>query len=225
MNQSMNQKRVKENTNLWIHTDSEFKGLPVMADRGSLISEYLDRAYNTIQKALDHYPRVFAIRFDLRYPTDITLPGEQLTNQAIERFVASLKAKIKHNRTTALKLNERIHDTVVRYIWVREYSNNGKPHYHFLLLLNRDAFHTLGNFNSGNENMFRRIVSAWASALHLTYEQAKGLIHVPDNPVYHVTRNNEDSSFSDLFYRVSYFCKVATKRYSDGEHSFGCSQG
>lgn len=48
------------------------------------------------------------------------------------------------------------------------YGQQGKPHYHVAILLNRDAFCSLGHFQPGRDNLFNRLVSAWGSALGLT---------------------------------------------------------
>ena len=73
-------------------------------------------------------------------------------------------------------------------------------------MLNHDAYFTLGDYTIAGyrgdrdmpvdhsresaKNMAERISLAWASALGLSMEQAGGLVHFPDNPVYSVTRND-----------------------------------
>lgn len=221
MQYTVNNPRLKANPNLTQFAGNNYAGLPIQANKGPFALEYLDGVYATIQRALADYPRLFAVRFDLHYPRNQALPAEAGSSVVIDRFVASLKAKIRHDRSRAAELNKRVHDTVVRYVWVKEYGAESRPHYHFLLLLNRDAYHTLGFFNSQNENLYSRIVSAWASALQLTWDEALGLVHIPDNPTYQVRDSVE---FAALFYRVSYMCKVKTKRYGGWEHAFGCSR-
>jgi hypothetical protein len=115
-----------------------------------------------------------------------------------------------------------IHDSKVRYVWAREIGYLGKPHYHVLILLNRDAFTALGKFELGRENIFNRLVEAWASALRLTLDECNGLVHIPDNPTYQLDRDDE-RELQELFFRASYLCKAATKVYGDGQHGFGCS--
>jgi hypothetical protein len=213
--------RLRTNLNLTQFTGSHYAGLPIQVNKGPFVLEYLERVHETIQRALTDYPRLLAIRFDLHYPYHQVLPDDAATSSVMQRFVDSLKAKIKHDRYRAGVNNMRVHDTVVRYVWVKEYGVEGRPHYHFLLLLNRDAYHTLGFFNSQHENLYSRIVSAWESALRLTWDEALGLVQIPKNPTYHVRNSNE---FADLFFRVSYMCKVKTKRYGGWEHAFGCSR-
>lgn len=221
MTHSIYNTRLKANSNLTQFSGSSYAGLPILADKGPFALEYLDSVYATIQRALADYPRLFAIRFDLHYSLNQGLPDDAHSSDVINRFVESLKAKIRHDRSRAAKYQQRVHNTVVRYVWVKEYGIKGRPHYHFLLLLNRDAYHTLGFFNSQHENLYSRIVSAWESALRLPWGEALGLVHIPENATYHVCDNDE---FARLFNRVSYMCKVATKRYGNWERVFGCSR-
>ncbi|MEA3172408.1 MAG: hypothetical protein QOI97_5356 [Pseudomonas sp.] len=45
-----------------------------------------------------------------------------------------------------------------------------------------DAFNALGKFEPGRDNMFNRLVEAWASALGLSVEAVSGLVEIPPNP-------------------------------------------
>ena len=67
----------------------------------------------------------------------------------------------------------------------------GKPHYHFLILLNRDAFHRIDKFEPGSDNISNRLVEAWTSALKLSVDEFSGLVHIPDNPTYNLRRDDE----------------------------------
>ena len=100
----------------------------------------------------------------------------------------------------------------------------GKPHYHFLILLNRDAYSTLGHFDSDLENMSSRIRGAWASALAITWEQSAGLVEFPKNSTYRINNTEGDPATAELVMRASYLCKAATKQYGDRRHSFGYSR-
>jgi hypothetical protein len=92
-----------------------------------------------------------------------------------------------------------------------------------MFLLNRDAYRSLGDYLSGNSNLMHRIVEAWASALGIEAFAARGLVYIPDNAVYHVDADNPDS-IADCFRRASYLCKVRSKDFHDGSHSFGNSR-
>lgn len=215
--------RHPSNTNLSLHYENIYQGLPVQVEKGPFISEYLNRLYQTMDQALSQYPRVFAFRFDLRLPAEIQLPDFVFTNQVIERFMESFKAKIANNRRQARQLNKYAHDSKVRYVWAREQGQHGKPHYHLAILLNRDAFTALGKFETGRDNMFNRLEQAWASALGLSVEAVRGLVELPRNPCYHLNLG-ELGGQAEFFHRASYLCKAATKVFGDGSHGFGASR-
>jgi len=214
--------RLTSNPNLRIFTGSQFKGLPVMVSKGPFIYEYLDRTLDTINLSLSDYSRVCAIRFDLRFPDGSYY--DHATNTIIQTFIKSLRAKVKHDRARAAKSNNRSHNTTVRYIWSREVDSSINPHYHFILLLNKDAYFSVGSFDPGpkKESMASRIEDAWRSALGLPYWDIRGLVQRPDNAVYHINRNQE--CVPDLFYRASYMCKEDTKVFGCGSHAFGASR-
>lgn len=215
--------RHPENHNLRLYYEDTFEGLPLMIEKGPFVREYLERLKVTVDLALAQYPRVLAFRADLRLPENPELPAYAFTNEVISRFFASFKAKIQRNRALALDRGV-LHDSGVHYVWSREVGGKGRPHYHLLILVNRDAFFTMGRLGSDKPNMIRRMEEAWASALDLAVEQVIGLVHIPDNAQFRVDRGNAEE-LSRLFIRASYLCKVATKSYGDRHRSFDCSRG
>ncbi|MNU38763.1 inovirus Gp2 family protein [uncultured Pseudomonas sp.] len=215
--------RHSDNTNLILHNDTTFQNWPIQEDKGPFIKQYLNRLQQTMQCALAQYPRVFAFRVDLRLPMGIQPPDYAYTNEVIERFIGSFKAKIKHNRSMARQSNPYAHDSKVRYVWAREQGQHGKPHHHLAILLNYDAFNSLGKFELGRDNMFNRLGEAWASALGLSVEAVGGLVEIPNNPYYHLHRDDLVGQ-ALFFHRTSYLCKSATKAFGDGSHGFGCSR-
>jgi hypothetical protein len=215
--------RHPKNTNLTLHYENTYLGLAVQVDKAPFIQEYLSRLHQTVSRSLNQYPRVFAFRFDLRLPANIQLPDYAFTNEVIDRFIESFKAKIKHNRQMAKLVNKYAHDTKVRYVWAREQGQQGRPHHHFAILLNYDAFNALGKIESGRDNMFNRLERAWASALGMSGEAVRGLVEIPDNPYYQLQRN-ELAGQAAFFYRASYLCKSGTKVFGDGSHAFVASR-
>jgi len=107
--------RHPNNTNLTLHYHSDYQGLPVQTERGPLVRDYLERLHLTMNKD----PRVFAFRFDLRLPADMHDLECYCSNAAINRFIESFKAKIRHNRKMAQVERTYIHDSKVRYVWAR----------------------------------------------------------------------------------------------------------
>lgn len=194
-----------------------------MASKGPFIYEYLDKLKLAIERAVGEYPRVFAFRCDLHFPTHLQLREQAYSNTVISKFFESFKAKIAHNRRMAAQQGGRAHSCNVRYVWAREQGEGSQVHhYHLLILLNQDAFFTLGKLESDNANIFHRLEEAWASALGLPVHCVRGLVHIPDNATYRIHRD-EPMGLAALFHRASYLCKAATKVYGYGHHGFGCS--
>ncbi|MFT2186122.1 inovirus Gp2 family protein [Pseudomonas putida] len=221
-------RRFSENRNLRLYSADTFQGLPIMGGKGPFILGYLEALSRTINLALDQYPRVIAFRVDLRLPRFGGIPDDALSNRVISRFIESFKAKIEHNREKAREQNKYAHDCRVRYVWARERSEAGRQHYHLLILLNRDAYYTIGRLQPQRPNMISRMQEAWASALKCEVEQVRGLVHIPSNAEYRVDREVRPGNVDylpDLFHRASYLCKAATKRYGEGAHGFGFSRG
>lgn len=215
-------KRHPDNSNLHLHYESTFRGLSVLTSYIPLITEYLQGVHETTQLALSAHRRVFAVRFDLHFPGDDSVPESD--NTVISRFVDSLTHRIQSARERSVRLNGTAHQTEVRWCWVREIGQEGRPHYHFVLLLNKDAYHTVGRFQSARENTYSRLRSAWASALGIPVDDANGLVHIPANAEYHLSQD-DPSEMDRYFRRVSYLCKAATKVYGNRCRVFGCSRG
>lgn len=219
--------RHPDNHNLHLHYDDTFESLPVMVDKGPFIREYLSDLKHTIELAMAEYPRVLAFRVDLRLPRGIELPDYAYTNQAISRFFESFTKKIRYHQE---KVHERgyARGCKVRYVWSREIPQGTRPHYHVLILLNRDAYYTVGRLRSERVNMISRMEGAWASALGLSVEQIRGVVHIPESPEYRIDRYVRPGDLDELpalFRRASYLCKKATKSFGDRQRGFDTSRG
>ena len=215
--------RHSHNSNLSLYTNNQYAGLPVQSSPGPLIEQYLSRIWQVTVQALNQHPRTFAFRCDLRFPAN-GVCNQMEDNCVIERFMASFKAKLRHNRDKARLVNPYAHDSAVRYIWCREYGRHGTPHYHCVIFLNNDAFHTLGRFLPGRNNLFNRLQGAWASALGMAIDSVNGLVEIPSGACWQLPGDNP-AVWNDFFYRVSYLAKAQTKHYSLGLHAFGSSRG
>lgn len=212
------------NKNHHLHADDEYRSMPLVDGGYVMVQEYLDSLNRVMVQALQAHGKVFAFRFDLHLPSNAEASSQACSNQIVSRFIESLKAKIRHNRMTARMTCSQVHDTRVRYFWVREVGVQGRVHYHFVVLLNGHAFNWLGNYRPMGDNMANRIWEAWASALGVTVECAMSLVHFPKNPSYILFRN-EFPSIQAFFQRASYLCKASTKQYGYGHHAYGASRG
>lgn len=220
--------RHSDNPNLHLYWENTFEGMQIMSEKGPFILEYLVATKRTIERAVDHYPRVLAFRIDLRFPQDAELSDDAYTNAVISRFIESFKAKIRHDRARAQGRNPCARDSRVRYVWAREVGRNRRPHYHLLILLNRDAYYGVGRLVSRRANNVRRMEEAWASALKLPVDQVWGLVHIPEQSEYRINRYiraGDHDALPELFHRVSYLCKAATKSFGDRQRGFDTSRG
>lgn len=217
-------KRHPGNSNLTIWDEPDYRGLELMADKGPFITEYLEKLWQTTQRALWYYPRVFAGRIDLKFPEGYGMPEDFVHNTVLRRFVESFRAQLEADQARAAREGRRVHHTELLYFWVREFSSTGQAHYHFAFMLNHDAYHTLGRLNSDRVNMFHRLQWAWASALRLDASEIRGLVNIPKNAEFSLSRACGDVGVAAFFHRTSYFCKAATKVYSGRTRNCDCSR-
>ena len=226
--------RHQRNSNLVLIEGQDcWEGLPVQTKCGPLAIPYLKRMRETILAAVGEYPRTLAIRFDVRFPKDY----KGSYTAVISRFIESLKAILKADEIRRAREGKRVHPCRLRYFWVKEWSKSHHWHYHVCIFLNADAYFTLGLFKKGSDeangdtegsrNMADRIKQALSSALGLSKEESKGLVHFPMNPTYRINKRCScwEEEFAELFHRVSYFAKADTKRYGDNSKHFSCSRG
>ncbi|WP_288443379.1 inovirus Gp2 family protein [uncultured Serratia sp.] len=208
---------------------------------GPLNQTYVDRITGTIGKAMKQYPRLLAIRIDLRFPDEedrVDCPTQCYRGpDVISRFINSMKAQVKADLKRKKKAGKRGLNCKLRYVWVREFGNKGGgKHYHVLLLVNKDVYSWPGyylteRFSDGiseRYNLSHMVVRAWLKAIGRGTEEKKyhGLVHFPEQGYYLITRNHVFMAdiLNDLTDRALYLAKMRSKDTSDGYRSFGCSQ-
>lgn len=208
-------------TNLLIYNKYQYNGMPIIWQRGPYIYNYLQRIDQAIQAALQDHSSIMAIRVDLKLPPQFDGRSQPFKRPVFSRFIASLKAKIERRRAYTERSGMRFHNTKVHYVWTREFTQNGNPHYHCVLFFNKQTFRGLGEFNPRSQSLYGMISSAWASALEMEVDLADGLVSIPKNATYRIRRGEQ---YDDLFYRVSYFAKLASKKFGLASHNFGTSR-
>nr|WP_067286899.1 inovirus Gp2 family protein [Marinobacterium profundum] len=214
----MYQKRVPGNHNLTFWNESDYRGWPVY-NGGLLVKEYLDRLLYVIDNATQDFTRVFAVRVDLRCagPTGDIISS----NEVIDRFKKSLDSRLDSYQKRRARQGKRVCRSAVRMVWARELKDSRTPHYHLLLLFNREQFHRLGEYHSVSGSLMTMIRDAWYSALGLSLHLAPGLVYIPENAEYHLNRSDHYAQLPALFFRASYLCKVDTKCFGQGLQNFG----
>ena len=209
--------------------------MPCQDGCGEFNNEYLNKINHAMQITTSEYNRVFAFRVDLRLPSDLENyhirhaddPCHRYTKMRgdVSRFIESFKSIIKCDLIAKVKRGKRVYACKPRFIWCKERNESISYHYHMLILLNKDAYFTLGTFDSDTSMAFK-VQKAWSSALGLIdVNHAKRLVHFPANSSYFIDRNSElfERQYEDLFYRTSYLAKVETKDYGGKQRNFGYS--
>jgi hypothetical protein len=187
--------------------------------------DYQSSIATTVENALQSHNRVTAIRVDLRLSDNFD--GSVLTSSIMTRFIESLKAKVAADLKRKQQAWQRNLACNLKYAWVREVGPiNGKMHFHALLLLNKDVYHSLGDFNEKSGNLSAMIRQAWCSALGLSFPEYQQLVHFPRGGVVYMDTNHQKFIQQQklVLDKADYLAKEATKHYGDGQRSFGCSR-
>ncbi|WP_421285476.1 inovirus Gp2 family protein [Aeromonas veronii] len=212
----------------------ELENLRVVAETkyGDISFEQLSTSVEVIANFLNKHPRVFAVRVDLRFPhipvmddpdMPTSFPPEVEEEKVIKRFIASLKSQIQAARHRKGKTGKPF---FLGFIWVKEQVTSQYPHYHVVLLFNRDNYGHLGDYsNLDGDNMATRIRKAWCRALRLAYLDYASLVHFPDDAEYRFDRRDADlhnETFYNFLVRIAYLFKLHSKVRDS--RNFGRSQ-
>lgn len=215
--------RHTQNQNLFLVYGNSYREMPILEQYTPMIKQYLDRTYDVLYRALTAHGRITAYRIDLHYPANEPLPECAYNNKPITSFIKAVRDQIDHNRrASALRFN-RVNDTEIHYIWCREIGITGRPHYHVYILVNAASYNVLGNWIKGRNNMGYRFISAWANAIGMDVEKARGLVQFPSENALHVVSRNDAVGIGLLYQHMSYLCKAYSKQYGGWLHSFDYS--
>lgn len=204
-----------------------------LSSNGPSNIKHIKRIKDTLNKSFREYHRTMILRIDLRLPENS--PYEK-DSTLITRFMESLKSQKNADRLNKISLRKRTHHCRIRYVWVREFNNKGRKHYHLALFFNQEAYAYPGTYKPDHEGKYRHnlaymIMEAWVRVLHLdqeeSYQQYYRLIQFPDNCHARLNMNglSYQSDYAVIMNRLSYLAKEYSKDYSDGKRNFGCSIG
>ena len=189
------------------------------------------KVLEVINSALTAHKRLMAIRVDCRFPNLLDDGrfnfADQYTDSVISRFIASLKAKLDADLIRKEQAWGRSLKNHLSYVWAREIGpRSQKPHYHLLLLMNKDVYHCLGDYQATEGTLASLISSAWCSALGLPAWQFGNLVSFPQNPVAYLDVNSGDfeQQLFTVLHRAAYLCKFETKQAEQGFRAFGTSR-
>lgn len=220
-------KRHPDNTALRLWWDSYYQNMLAQTQKGPLIENFLEKLLFVMNQARKDCNRLFALRIDLRYPTGTHASLIDFQNATISAFFQYLQWELDAAGT---KYHHKL-----RKVWCCEQDTSVNPHYHLLLLLNGDAYNGLGYVNQtpcGDyeyDNLFHRIVRAWARAINHPQQCMAGLVQVPRKPISNEMatwffRSDEQTVFAEIFYAASYLCKSYSKPIGQGVHCFDGSK-
>ena len=166
-----------------INADDDYKCIPILVER------LADEFYG----ALKLHSKVLVLRIDIHTHT----PG--LKNTTIEGLLRWLKQD--SNRNYRMKN--------IGHMWVREYGERKKTHWHLVLLLD-------GNKVQDSWSVVNKIKCYWEE------KKQYGLVKPVKNPYTKIIRGDTDS-FNEAFYRSSYLTKERTKNIGS-ERTYGSSR-
>ncbi|WP_034461571.1 inovirus Gp2 family protein [Buttiauxella noackiae] len=216
-------------------SEKEFEYLRLAAEDKyqSRISNYmLRRSLAVIYDFLKKNNRIFAVFVILRFAQshatdepDLPLCFQKDDEKAITRALDSLKSQLRAEHLRSGRAGE---PALPAYIWARERDTSEHPHYHLVLLFDREVYAYLGNYTKRDtDNMATRIQKAWCSAIGLDYPDYASRVHFPKNHSARLTRHDAltlSPDYYDFLLRVAYLAKYNTKDLSDGYRNLGTSQ-
>ncbi|EWH02095.1 YagK/YfjJ domain-containing protein [Halomonas sp. BC04] len=217
-----------DNSKLRLYYDNWYRGLPVQQHAlGPQIENYLETTQRVLQHTINQQCRTFVFRLDLRFPQAMPVGPIHADNACLSRFFYALRKELDAAGTK--------YHSEIRYLWCREQDTSDKPHYHLLLLLNYDAFRSLGSFSPSfdggydQNNLYHRCVRAWSWAIGWPLDDMAGRVHVATNhltrePCVYCLHRDDTATFAAVFYVASYLCKAYSKLVAKGYRCFDGSR-
>ncbi|EHH2421248.1 inovirus Gp2 family protein [Vibrio parahaemolyticus] len=198
---------------------TKFKGINLITREKELIESRVSKIYEVLTHAIECFPRTFAFRVDLRFPHSYKFDE---SFPYMTKFFASLESQITEELKRRKKRQVSVSQENMRYIWCKEIDKSEKPHYHLVILLNKDNFKSLGDFKRviiaerKCKHLYQMLLCAWSRVLGISLEDAHKSVYIPDNAAYQVRSSlGEDISmnhdFVSLFNRCIYLSKARTQ--------------
>ncbi|MBK8102735.1 MAG: inovirus Gp2 family protein [Cellvibrionales bacterium] len=210
------------NKNLTLFMGTHYRGFPVYQSPGGLILEYMDICHEQSLVMGCDCKKALLIRFDAKFPKYFDAEHMDTSNEVVSKFIKKLGRLLDQRERRKTLEGKRVSPHYMRYVWVREQSyDNDHWHYHFLLLVNKHTFRSVG-VTENVESLGGIVKTAWSHALKVHECDARGLIYIPSNAGYII--DYAVGMSAEAFYRISYMCKAKTKAYGLGSHVIGYSR-
>lgn len=214
---------VSDNKNIHsVEAKSAGRSYPICPGVQYVIPEYLDMIESVINGYVSKWPRTLAIRIDLHFPDDY-VPSQK---NYMGDFMRRLQSRIDADLARKSSDGKRVHKCELGYVWVREVGESCKPHYHVVILLNRDAYIGWSEYDPEAPGVYGMIYRAWAAALG-SEDMFRGAgVFFPHDGVYKFNNTpfSQDSDKGKLMTRLSYFAKADTKYYGWQRRNIGYSR-
>ncbi|MEN0634029.1 inovirus Gp2 family protein [Klebsiella aerogenes] len=216
-------------------TEKEFKALQQEAKEkydSSISWHMLRRTLDVIFNFSEKHDRLFTLRADFRFAQshvsgepDMPICFQKDDEKAITRAIESLKSQLREEHKRSGRASK---PSPFGYIWTRERVTGERPHYHLVLLFNKDVYGYLGDYSKPDaDNMGTRIQKAWCSAIGLEYPYYASRVEFPENHSAWFIRQDAltlSPDYYDFLLRVAYMAKEYSKDFHDGYRNFGTSQ-
>ncbi|PFG46222.1 uncharacterized protein DUF3296 [Vibrio sp. ES.051] len=197
----------------------EFKGINLITREKELIESRVRKIYEVLTHATNCFPRTFAFRVDLRFPSDYKFEEEF---PYMKKFFGSLESQIAEELKRRKRRFSSVSEERVRYIWCKEIDKSDNPHYHLVIFLNKDNFQSLGDFKRVIRDerkckyLYQMLLCAWSRVLGIELEDAHKVVYIPENATYKVRSFEGEEvagnyEFTSLFNRSIYLAKARTQ--------------
>ncbi|MEA3405896.1 MAG: inovirus-type Gp2 protein [Pseudomonadota bacterium] len=219
-------KRHPDNKELTLWYEPIYRNAQILTTKGPMVKEYLDGLIDTYVNHKQQYRKVFTVMVNLYFPANSSLE-QRVQQDYFKRFMASLNAQVEaHGQRKRAHGDGR--SNRIRFCRVYEDGQSRGLHIHAVLFFNGHSFRALGDFNSTQNNLYHRIVAAWASALGLYACQVvnEGLIDFSHKGYYiDLSTAHRKQEIKQMFKHYSYICKAYSKRYDLPVKVFSRSRG
>ncbi|WP_442488301.1 YagK/YfjJ domain-containing protein [Halomonas litopenaei] len=218
------------NDKLRLHYEDTYRGFDVQHWKdGPLVTNYLERVLKTLNAVTWINHSTFAFRVDLHFPSEMPRLPMHETNDVLARFFDNFRNEIIQRQT---KYPTQLHN-----LWAREQVNSDKPHYHLMIMLNKNAYDSLGAFAPdwfgvySFNNLYHRMMRSWLKAMGFDHDDPRfrQLIHVCEDPVTEkpwscVLHRHDRIAMNEAVYMASYLCKAYSKPFGQRAHVFDGSR-
>lgn len=183
--------------------DNIYKNHPINTNSKNAhgcITEILDKIKSNFDDMLSKHSKVFALRFDIRYPKGDTTYDKNKINDFNYNFKRNLnREKVQGG-----------HKVDPRLISVHEKHKSDKNHYHYLLLVN-------GNAHQSGYYLHQKANKIWKNMLDSSEDGLVDFCNTGHKNGIMIDKNSPEfeKQYNEAFYQASYLAKKRGKENPD----------